>query len=157
VKPPFSIAATRCTHWLSGVAPGQTISVVAGETANHALTFNPLIVDLAPVGLNSGRVVVYHQADAPKVDVVGAALTADQQNVTFSDIGLTGIQPGQGKAVALEPGITYVAQVTLPGAAGPSYGPAASVADRAVEIEYLVGSAATGSLTVIGSVIPDVF
>jgi hypothetical protein len=141
----------------AGVAPGQTISVVAGETANRALTFNPLIVDLSPVALNSGRVVVYHQADAPILDVVGAALTADQQNVTLSDIGLAGIRPGQGKAVVVKSGTVYLGQVALPGAAGPSYGPPANVGDRAVEVEYLVGSAATGSLTVLGTLIPDVY
>jgi Domain of unknown function (DUF4397) len=141
----------------AGVAPGQTISVVAGENAKRALTFNPLIVDLTPVALNSGRVVVYHQADAPTLDVVGAALTADQQNVTFSDIGLTGIQPGQGKAAAVQSGTVYLGRVTLPGASGPTYGPPASVGNRAVEIEYLVGSATTGSLTVIGTAIPDVY
>jgi hypothetical protein len=126
----------------AGVVPGQTISVVAGETINRALTFNPLLVDLTLVAPNSGRVVVYHQADAPTLDVVGAALTADQQNVTLSDIGLTGIQPGQGKAAAVQSGTVYLGRVTLPGAAGPSYGPPASVDNRAVEIEYLVGSAA---------------
>jgi Domain of unknown function (DUF4397) len=141
----------------AGVAPGQTISVVAGETANRALTFNPLIVDLTPVALNSGRVVVYHQADAPTLDVIGVALTADQQNVTISDIGLTGIRPGQGKAAAPHTGTIYLGRVTFPGATGPSYGPPASVGDRAVEVEYLVGSAATGSLTVIGTLVPDVY
>jgi hypothetical protein len=141
----------------AAVTPGQTISVVAGETANRALTFSPLIVDLTPVALNSGRVVVYHQADAPTLDVFGAALTTDQQNVTLSDIGLTGIPRGQGKAAVVKSGTVYLGRVTFPGAAEPSYGPPASVGDRAVEIEYLIGSAATGSLTVIGTVIPDVY
>ena len=140
----------------AGVASGQTISVVAGETANRALTFNPLIVDLRPVAFNSGRVVVYHQADAPTLDV-GAALTADQQNVTLSDIGLAGIGPGQGKAAVVKSGTVYLGRVTFPGAAEPSYGPPTTVGDRAVEVEYLVGSAATGSLTVIGTLIPDVY
>jgi hypothetical protein len=141
----------------AGVTHGQTISVVAGETINRGLTFNPLIVDLTPVALNSGRVVVYHQADAPTLDVLGAALTADQQNVSLSDIGLTGIARGQGKAAAVQAGTVYLGRVRFPGAAEPSYGPPASVGNRAVEIEYLVGSAATGSLTVLGTLIPDVY
>jgi hypothetical protein len=141
----------------AGVALGQTISVVAGETANRTLTFNPLVVDLMPVALNSGRVVIYHQADAPALDVLGAALTADQRNVTLSDIGLTGIARGQGKAAAVQAGTVYLGRVMFPGAAEPSYGPPASVGNRAVEIEYLVGSAATGSLTVLGTLIPDVY
>jgi Domain of unknown function (DUF4397) len=141
----------------AGVAPRQTISVVAGETANRTPSLDPLIVDLTPVALNSGRVVVYHQADAPTLDVVGAALTADQQNVTLSDIGLTGIPPGKGKAAAVESGTVYLGRVTFPGAAEPSYGSPTTVGNRAVEVEYLVGSAATGSLTVIGTLIPDVY
>jgi hypothetical protein len=139
-----------------GVAPHQTITVVAGETANHALTLNAFIVDLTPVPLNWGRVVVYHQADAPTLDVVGAALAANQ-NVTVFDIGLSGIGPGQGKVAAVPSGTVYLGRVAFPGAAEPSYGPPASVGNRAVEIAYLVGSVETGSLTVIGTLIPDVY
>jgi Domain of unknown function (DUF4397) len=141
----------------AAIAPGQTVSVVAGETANRVATLNPLIVDLTPVAINSGRVVVYHQADAPTLDVVGTALTADKTNVTFSDIGLTGIRPGGGGWAILPAGTTYAGRVTLPGAAEPAYGTPASVGNRAVEIIYLVGSAATGSLTVIGTLVPDVY
>jgi hypothetical protein len=139
------------------ITPGQTISVVAGETANRIPTLNPVIVDLSPVAPNAGRVVVYHQADAPILDVVGATLTADQTNVTFSDIGLTGIRPGGGGWAVLPAGTTYAGRVKLPGAAEPAYGAPASVGNRAVEIVYLVGSAATGSLTVMGTLVPDVY
>jgi hypothetical protein len=141
----------------AGISPGQTISVVAGETTNHVPTLNPLIVDLDPISLNTGRVVVYHQADAPTLDVVGVALTADQTNVTFVDVGLAGIRPGQGKAAVLPTGTTYVGRLTLPGAPEPVYGSPVGVDNRGVEIVYLVGSTATGSITVIGTVIPDVY
>jgi hypothetical protein len=141
----------------AGVAPGQTISVVAGETTNRVPTLNPLLVDLTPVALNSGRVVVYHQADAPKLDVVGVALTADQSNVAFSDIGLMGVQPGEGKFAVLPATSTYVGRFTLPGTPEPVYGSPVAVQNRGVEIVYLVGSTATGSITEIGTLIPNVY
>jgi Domain of unknown function (DUF4397) len=141
----------------AGIASGQTISVVAGETANRVPTLNLLIVDLDPVSPNTGRVVVYHQADAPTLDVVGVALTADQTNVTWSDIGLAGIQAGQGKAAVVSAGPTYVGRLTLPGAPEPVYDSPVGVDNRGVEIIYLVGSTVTGSITEIGTVIPDVY
>lgn len=164
VSPPFSLPAGSYSVKVSlanSVTPcgntpviSQTVTLTAGEEAAAvaalSLNGNPVLdafaLDLSPVPAGQGRVIVAHAADAPPV-----AVSVDGKRA------IRRLLPGT-EAAALLPAGDYAVAVFPNGQATPVVGPLPFAVDsRVVSVAFAVGSAASGSITLVVATIPDVF
>ena len=139
-----------------GNAPviNQTVAVTAGEEAAVVAALSPagapvayaFALDLSPIAKGSGRVIVAHAADASPVAVAVDGVRA-----------IKDLAPGHA-AVATLRAKTYEVTVFRAGKPNPLVGPLPlSVQDRTATLVFAVGSASSGSITLVAAPIPGVF
>ncbi len=148
---PCSNAAVITQH--VGLAAGQQFVLVAAESTSGAPAAEVYdLTEEVPVKAGTARVVVFHTANAPAVDI---SLT---DNATGKSVVLSDLMPGGRIAGTVFPFTAYVERVMPTGTTTVVAGPTSfNAADRAVEALFVVGSAANSDVTVIAKEIPGVF
>ena len=128
---------------------GQFGAVVAALSTTGAPTAEVYTVNVAPIVPGRQRFMVAHAADAPAVAVKAVGLGKSPEKVGFK------LQPGAERSfsVPAQPAfaVTAAAGATVIGPVDVALG------DRDLAIIVAVGSAGTGSATLLTKVIPDVF
>lgn len=117
---------------------GTSTALVAHLDDNQQITLSSFGTDVVATGMDTGRVVVRHTADAPTVDVLanGAPL-------------LTELSNGE-QAKGEVPAATYLVAVAPTGETDPVFGPVPlPVNGDTTTVVYAVGSLRNGSFTVL--------
>jgi hypothetical protein len=135
------------------LAAGEQAALVAAEsTAGQPAAEMFDLTEATPVTLGTARVVLFHTANAPAIDVTLTALVA-KKVATFPNL-----KPGARIAGTILPFTAFEARVMPTGSKTVAAGPLGfSASNRSVEALFVVGSAATGSVTVIRKEIAAVF
>jgi hypothetical protein len=130
------------------LAAGTTSAIVAAVSTGGAPTAEVYGVDLSPVGSGMQRLVVAHAANAPAVDVIASS---GKKSVTIPNL-----QPGtetQADVPAQDMGELAARPVGSNALIGPV---AVSAPPQSVVLTLAVGSAASGTATLLTKVIPGV-
>jgi hypothetical protein len=132
----------------------QDVTVSAGEEAAVVAALNGVgqpvaeafAIDLSPIPASQGRVIVAHAADAPPVAVS-----------VNGKVAIRGLDRGTEASAQLPAG-TYTVAVYPNGTRTPVIGPLPlTVSKRTATLVFAVGSAGSGSITVVVDAIPEVF
>jgi hypothetical protein len=131
------------------LSSGEFGAIVAALSTKGAPTAEVYPIDVSAVGAGKQRFVAAHAADAPavKVTIVSTGKTPEKEKFT--------LDPGAEKSatVASAPGFTVTAK-----AGSAVIGPLnVAFGDQGVDLIVAVGSATTGSATLLSKIIPDVF
>ena len=131
------------------LAAGEFGAVVAALSASGAPTADVFALNVAPIGAGKQRFMVAHAADAPEVKVKAVSLGAAPEKVAFN------LAPGKEKSVQ----VPTKAAFSLSASAGSTViGPIqVQLGDQGLALVFAVGSATTGSATLLSKIIPDVF
>jgi hypothetical protein len=128
---------------------GQFDAVVAALSTTGAPALELYKISTTPVGAGMQRFVAVHAANAPAVEVKVVSTGKSPEKAKFK------LDPGAEKTavVATESGFSVSASVgnTVIGPISVAFG------DQGVALVVAVGSAASGSATLLSKIIPDVF
>jgi hypothetical protein len=133
------------------LAAGSTSSIVAALSSTSAPTALVFDDTLAIVGLGDQRLMAHHAADAPEVQVTVTNAGGGAESETFN------LYRGTEKSatVPARPGFSVsISPIGSTAVIGPV---TVTPGNRGLALIYAVGSAKTGSATLISKVLPNVF
>jgi hypothetical protein len=128
---------------------GEFGAVVAALSTSGAPAAEVYALNVSAIGAGKQRFMVAHAADAPEVEVKAVSLGKSPEKVAFK------LAPGAEKSVVVPTkpafSLTATAGTTVIGPVTVDLG------DQGLALVFAVGSATTGSATLLTKVIPDVF
>jgi hypothetical protein len=135
------------------LAPSQQFALVLAEsTAGKPVGEFLGLTETVPVPVGAARVVIYHSANAPAIDVTVT------QNSTGAVSTLTDLLPGSVHDGDFAPFTPYSLRVLATGTTNVVAGPVGfSGSNRAIEAFFVVGNAADGSVAVISKELYGVY
>jgi hypothetical protein len=132
-----------------GFTNGDTYAVVAALSTSGAPTAEEYPIQVTSVGAGKQRFVTLHAADAPAVEVKVVSTGKTPEKAKFK------LDPGAENTTVVQtaPGfsITASAGKAVIGPLSVAFG------DQGVDLIIAVGSATSGSATLLSKIIPDVF
>ena len=132
------------------LASGEFGSIVAALSTAGAPAAEVYPVTVTPVGSGKQRFITAHAADAPAVKVVAVSTGGgSKETLTFKlapGAENTSVAPARdGFSVKAEVGSAVIGPVKI------------NLGEQAVALLYAVGSAKTGSATILSKILPSVF
>ena len=132
------------------LAAGEFGSIVAAVSTSGAPTAEVYPVSVTPVGTGKQRFITAHAADAPAVKVIAVSTgSGSKERLAFNlspGAENTSVVPArEGFSIKAEAGSAVIGPVKI------------TLGDQAVALLYAVGSAKTGSATILSKILPSVF
>jgi len=130
---------------------GEFGAIVAALSTKGAPTAEVYPINVTPVGVGKQRLITAHAANAPEV-TIQAVSTTEKETLKFD------LKPGK-ENLSTVPTRSAFAVTATPVGSKTSIGPVLVQAggDRDVVLLYAVGNSASGSVTILSKILPDVF
>jgi hypothetical protein len=135
--------------------PGDQVAVVAAETAGGPALLEQQLTESVPIAAGTARLVAFHDANAPAVDLT---VTYNGTDGTQQKFVLSDLQPGGRTQAPTVPFTHYAVTVSPTGSSTVVAGPVGfDAAPRGAGLAFVVGDAANGTVTVLYHNINNVF
>jgi len=133
------------------LAAGGTYSIVAALSAASAPTALVFDDSLAAIAAGDQRLMAHHAADAPEVQVSATNVGGATESAKFD------LSPGGEKSAVVPARPGFTVNISPAGATAVVATTKVAPGNRGLALVYAVGSAKTGSITLISKVLPNVF